>query len=113
MMLRIVFSSAIVLTIGSTMEISRADDRKDQSPESAVRQAAKALHAKGATMEINGDFQVISVSFTSTSQARDADLVYLQAFTKLETLTLTGQFTDAGLKHVQYSFARFRTPPLL
>ena len=76
---------------------------EDVSPTAAERQAVALLAEKGAVISIDGNYAVNTVSFSSSRNRSlgDDDLVHLQAFPALSTVSLSGStFTDAGLKHL-------------
>ncbi len=78
--------------------VSQADDAV---PSPAARAAVKALNAKGALIRIDGDYQVISVTLPSNQQPADAVLAHLKALPKLDSLSLAGNLSDAGLAHLK------------
>jgi Spy/CpxP family protein refolding chaperone len=71
-------------------------------PSEDERKAVAALVEKGATLNIDGRYQVIRVSISTTSQITDEDLRHLGAFKSLKSLTLSGsRLTDAAIEHLK------------
>jgi Spy/CpxP family protein refolding chaperone len=71
-------------------------------PSEDERKAAAVLVEKGATLSIDGRYQVIRVSIGTTSQITDDDLRHLGAFKSLKSLTLSSsKLTDAAIEHLK------------
>lgn len=80
----------------------------DDAPTQAEREAVRALAARGASIQIDGEYHVVSISSFvfgvggSSSRLTDADLVHLAALPHLQSLSLRGTgITDAGLEHLR------------
>ncbi|MBI5758941.1 MAG: hypothetical protein HZA46_10530 [Planctomycetales bacterium] len=71
-------------------------------PSEDERKAVATLAEKGATLTIDGRYQVIRVSISTTSQITDDDLRHLGAFKSLKSLTLSSsRLTDAAIEHLK------------
>ncbi len=80
----------------------------DDAPTQAEREAVRALAARGASIQIDGEYHVVSISSFvfgvggSSSSLTDADLVHLAALPHLQSLSLRGTgITAAGLEHLR------------
>lgn len=89
--------------------VSSAYGQAATSPTEKERQAVAALAAAGALVQINGEYQVVTVSFAGffapgeapRTESPDDVLVHLKALPHLRTVNLAnGRVTDAGLKHL-------------
>lgn len=93
----------VVLLLSDLPQAAAADDAL--LPTVEQRQAVAQLVAMGASISVNGQYQVRSVSFStgpsSPGRVNDETLALLRAFPKLETITLNSvNITDAGLEHL-------------
>lgn len=71
-------------------------------PSEDERKAVAALSEKGATLIIDGRYQVFRVSIATSSQITDDDLRHLGAFKNLKGLQLSGsKLTDAAIEHLK------------
>lgn len=81
--------------------VTRADEPAP-SPTPEERRAAAALAEAGASLRINGQYQITSISLLTADNVTDETLAHLQGLPHLESLSLSGaRLTDAGLKHLE------------
>ena len=103
--LMVAFLAGLTVTVAVVAPAHGAEENAI-APTDGQRKAVAALHAAGATIAIDGNYEVVRVSFArtlrSTGRATDDTLVHLKALPKLESLSLSGSgITDAGLEHLK------------
>ncbi|WDI39909.1 EF-hand domain-containing protein [Bremerella sp. P1] len=72
------------------------------TPSAEERQAVAKLIKRGASIQIDEDYAVSSISFSRVQRTSDADLELLTAFPRLKSVLVRGSgVTNAGLKHLE------------
>lgn len=91
----------LVVGVAVLDSVTRADEPAP-SPTPEERRAAAALAEAGASLRINGQYQITSISLLTADNVTDDTLAHLQSLPHLESLSLSGaRLTDAGLKHLE------------
>ncbi len=89
----------IAVLFGRAGDVRADDEAPAQSPTADERQAAAALDAIGATLRINGQFQLVSVSLLNGDAVTNDILAHIGRLKDLQTLSVTGlKITDEALQ---------------
>ena len=89
----------IAALIGGAGDVRAGDDPPVQSPTPEERQAVAALDAIGASLQINGQYQIVSVSLLNGDAVTDDVLAHISRLKDLQSLVLAGpRITDEALQ---------------
>jgi hypothetical protein len=91
----------VAAIVSGKTQFCPADDPPAESPTPAERQAAAALDAIGASLRINGQFQIVSVSLLNDDAVTNDILAHVARLKDLQSLSVAGlKITDEALQHV-------------
>jgi hypothetical protein len=89
----------VAAIIGRAGDVRAGNDPPAHSPTPEERQAAAALDAVGATLRINGQFQIVSVSLLNDDAVTNEILAHVGRLKNLQSLSVTGlKITDEALQ---------------